>query len=355
MNSTLKSLRLLLILGIVVISSINFLDKNLIFETISPINFEYKQLDVYIYSATIAWHNLTRHHTSYKQWGRYVTKFYPKCNFNIWCDYKINATNDTNNNEVLISYPNPFKYHFVFNPVIIFYDSCYYLLKNTQNRWLLRVTDDVFVDVFELQKYITHLEKIYDPLKHIVIKGEQTEHYLHGGAGYLISRAAAEALIEFDKEFPLEASDIGDDYLLGEIFSMLQKGNMNTKSFASAVILAQSYEKLNKGISYLPNCSGTIVLSPGQIAVWHAGNRDMEVVANNNFYKKLPGNVYIEVLKGFRYFCIGNKENIIKSYEKEDNRPNFVTMKDVPDIIKANQGKIPMHPHEYQKFYMFNH
>jgi hypothetical protein len=86
------------------------------------------------------------------------------------------------------------KYFFVFN----------YVIEETTARWIFRAADDTMINFAKLRQYIAKLNRHFDPLHDIVIRGHCITRngisYHQGGAGVLYSRRAVELLAPLGNE-----------------------------------------------------------------------------------------------------------------------------------------------------------
>jgi len=75
----------------------------------------------------------------------------------------------------------------------------YFLKEYPQSNWLLRLVDDTFLNPDALMRFIEATESLYNPKRHIIFKSMKNNWYgtiyLHGGVGWLMSRAFVEYLV----------------------------------------------------------------------------------------------------------------------------------------------------------------
>jgi hypothetical protein len=82
------------------------------------------------------------------------------------------------------------KYYFIFN----------YAFQNTSSRWIYRGFDDALIKFDILLDYIRELERRYDPLEDVVVRGDCIVNgpiYPSGGPGSIFSRAAVQKLASY--------------------------------------------------------------------------------------------------------------------------------------------------------------
>jgi hypothetical protein len=70
-------------------------------------------------------------------------------------------------------------------------------------RWLLRLEDDTFLNISLFYHYVMHLNRTYDGMETIVFRGHANPEaggviYIHGGCGWLCSRAFVDAHIKLN-------------------------------------------------------------------------------------------------------------------------------------------------------------
>jgi hypothetical protein len=79
-----------------------------------------------------------------------------------------------------------------------------YFLKNTSANWFVRITDDVYVNRYRLPEFLRELNEKFNPLTDFYVGGccldYVKEPLLQGGAGFVVSRFAAQMFVsqEFD-------------------------------------------------------------------------------------------------------------------------------------------------------------
>lgn len=313
----------------------------------SDVIFSYSDLNISIDMILISPHNLTRAITSHNSYGKDMQYFYPNSKYKIYTDAILKSPLRKQINNYIVETPHYFtQYSPPFKPTLIFIDILNDFVSKQNNRWLLRTTDDVVIDLFEMQKYIDHLEKNYDPLKHIVIKGQLVKkHYLHGGAGYFLSRAAAILLLEEFKKFPVRKVDYGDDVVLGKYCLMFLKPNdLKTSSFLSSPLKSESFRSFHENgtkHNYV-SCEGKEIISrTDNIAAWHAGNKDLEVINNYHFVKKqLTPNYYTFLsTSGQVEFCVDQRSDLMLDYIHEDINTTRLTLEDARKLLETKKMK----------------
>lgn len=154
--------------------------------------------------------------------------------------------------------------------------------ENTTLNWYLRTTYDCYIHLPNLYRFIQKLNRQYEPTKDIVFKGDHTGLFIHGGPGWIMSRAAVyeylkmenEMLSEYDKNW------FGDDV---NILMFPKKFNLTysdiyTPEFVGWPVQDSSYQSLIQSNFNYKNVT-TVCLSNKQpakvksIVIWHNGRR----------------------------------------------------------------------------------
>lgn len=144
---------------------------------------------VYITALLINTGNISRISDLLKYWGNDFKMLSPKSVFTIGSSESFPIFPDitivTENRQV----STPMQYHYAFE------DHLKHFLKKTKYRWFIRTTEDSFTHLKRLPGFIAELEAKYNPLTDIVFEGQAVDlavgMFIHGGAGWIMSRAAA--------------------------------------------------------------------------------------------------------------------------------------------------------------------
>jgi hypothetical protein len=109
------------------------------------------------------------------------------------------------------------------------YVSAHYFLENTSLVWYIRTTYDVYIRLPHYVKALNYLNHKYDPLKAIVFKGEMMgrggdPNFIHGGPGWIMSRAAVERYISMEGSLSGRYANFigGDDQFIVEFMRSME-------------------------------------------------------------------------------------------------------------------------------------
>lgn len=166
-------------------------------------------------------------------------------------------------------------------------------LENTNYSWFFRTTDDVLVHIPNFKWLISDLEKKYNPLKDFVFKGQLCGSYLHGGPGWIVSRALAEKIVQKLND----KYDSPDDIVFSQIVSEFMKNprEWNSDKFVATPLHKFSLNTIEKNnFAEISPCKTQLFARVNDIAVWHAGDQDMKVVTHGiDLIENLPNSIYI--------------------------------------------------------------
>ena len=131
--------------------------------------------------------------------------------------------------------------------------------------WYFKAMDDTWIDPERFWTYVKELSKVYDPFRHLVLIGHANherlvQFYLHGGSGWIISRA----LIEYQQRHNLS------------LIQLLKNSRYQQDDTAQTIIVRHLFEKpkfwdemLISGFDYvdgnwdiLPQCPPLEVCAP---------------------------------------------------------------------------------------------
>lgn len=110
-----------------------------------------------------------------------------------------------------------------------------YFLTSTRCLWMIRITNDVSININTFPYFIEELRTLPDPVNFITIQGscltKRGKFYLQGGSGYVLSRKAAEVVLENQDFLYKKAQKIkGDDRVFGGLIEHLGIPRENTTS-----------------------------------------------------------------------------------------------------------------------------
>ena len=164
-------------------------------------------------------------------------------------------------------------YYLSYQSALDFYDK-------TSLKLYLRTTYDVFVHIPNLMRFIRNLEKKYDPFRDIVMKADHNTNFLHGGSGWLMSRAAVSRLLGMEGEMTAKhrKEGCGGDVNIMHILKKLNQSfnDVHAQEFSGWPVLDDSCTPLIRSgfdcTSAVKRCSNAHHVSRVRdIAVWHNG------------------------------------------------------------------------------------
>lgn len=229
-------------------------------------------------------HNISRTYEFYQAWGKDFISLFPNSS------YRILSTKDFSD---YIPFFQQFDYipskqeyqNFIFG----FSESLYNFCTNSSARWYMRTTEDVFIDLRKLSDFFNDLEQKFDPSKDFVIKGQlckidENLSFIHGGAGWVMSRKAAQLVQEKMNEFLtfFFEMDGGDDtftYIIKEYFE-ISDISIHSDRFLSTKLSNYSVNKLlSKEFGDIQICPTNLDFTRGPIQLnkvvfWHSGRAD---------------------------------------------------------------------------------
>lgn len=258
----------------------------------------------------------------YETWGKDFVKRFPDSQFR----FLTTNANDKFGNLQIISTTPEFGYRSMY---YLFTDAVKFYLEQTSLPWILRTTEDCFVNVALLEKFINELNSKYDPFRDIVIKGEvvrigEGRMYLHGGSGWIFSRRAAELWLKsidtIDDLYTTHPS-WGDDVFLDHFRELVNLTNeeIDTPEFIGQPLNLGDLKKLDE---FLTNSSfefsqcipssilnGTLIRPIKSAVFWHSGRTDnFQMHYGKKIQEKVPPNLII----GWNQLCLleENKEHV---------------------------------------------
>ena len=152
-----------------------------------------------------------------------------------------------------------------FQMILRFRYFCELFLKR-KIAWLVRTTDDCFVNVNNIDSYINYLNTLGDPFTDVMVEGNCVGLFLQGGSGWTMSRKAAEKYLEFytDSKVSQECLHLPDDcsitnYLKYVNVSLIQSTSHFFHGHGDYYIDFEQFDKnleagtLNKFLQQCPN------------------------------------------------------------------------------------------------------
>ena len=259
--------------------------------------------------------NSSRIERAFGYWGKEFSEMFKESRFVMTSPYKIqNASQYT-----FQTYYNR-SYVTIQNALLDFVQCLKDFYYHHDLDWIIRTTEDCFVDLKRLPEFIRSMNSQYDGKKDLVIKGHLIKSkgsffYLHGGSGWIMSRAAAKHFIDNESKYIsyfLSCSPKGDDTIT---YNISQIAGIPADSMSSEVFLGTPFDENSIDIlknSYFTNTSictnWANSLKPkmdfSKIIFWHSGRSDMlPVIDGFRIMREMPKNLYIEFSKFFGYLC----------------------------------------------------
>jgi hypothetical protein len=177
--------------------------------------------------------------------------------------------------------------------VVYFEDHLRHFLRATNFRWYIRTTEDCFVNLKRLPLMLAELEHRHNPLRDIVIRGQAVDinefvSMVHGGAGWIMSRAACRFYLANHKAITREWMDEDQaDDLMPYAFRRVAKlatEQTNHFGFLGSPLDDETvgrFRKMNfSGVGPCPSLEvqkwkRRFVLPIDPVVLWHSGRRDM--------------------------------------------------------------------------------
>jgi GR25 family glycosyltransferase involved in LPS biosynthesis len=127
-----------------------------------------------------------------------------------------------------------------------------------------------------------------------VIKGQLCHFFLHGGAGWILSRKAAERLLKIWPSIPVDYS-ISDDHYAMKYFIKLGiiKEKMDSKRFFGSLSITNPVDHISTNWTGLKECPSPYIIKMSDIVFWHASFPDLRIMINGyELLRSIPDNVY---------------------------------------------------------------
>jgi hypothetical protein len=128
--------------------------------------------------------------------------------------------------------------------------------------WYIRTSYDVYCHLPTLRALIGSLERFANPRSDIVVKGEAFRHppaddptlidWIHGGSGWLMSRAAVTAFLVQESEMRKDQELMGDDVIFGRSLAALGLllADVFSGAFQGSPIPETIYEALEQNMNF---------------------------------------------------------------------------------------------------------
>lgn len=243
--------------------------------------------------------NLSRVAESYHYWGKDFSELFKKSIIRYATPLDLPFEPDLQ----FISYWNNSISH-IQNYLFQYIQNLHDFYYSTNLDWVIRTTEDCFVDIRQLGRYIEDLSRFKDPKKDLIIKGHLVRssvivnstnlEFLHGGSGWIISRAMAKYILDNKEELislMFTGTNKGDDILTFDLINRLKLTSMEVQSysFLGVPLTDESMEALQYGrFNKIPNCDFSAdplqyTFSFNKIIFWHNGKADS--FTNNNGFR----------------------------------------------------------------------
>ena len=207
------------------------------------------------------WGNWKRTEVLYNSWGREFIEKFRDSTFVFGA-----LVPDQRFSENTIVVPSPEGGYrclwYIYNEILKIY------LNSTNLPWIVRTTEDCFVNNDLFKEYFERLNAQYDPYKDVVAKGQvillagdpEGPMFVHGGSGWIMSRAAAvlwlKHLDELNKLYAFHPS-YGDDVFLDHFRKMIHLRNrdIDAVEFIGPPLAPEDREMLAARNYSFPACS----------------------------------------------------------------------------------------------------
>jgi hypothetical protein len=215
----------------------------------------------------------------------------------------------------------------------IFYmnlESVQHFVSTTSLPWYVRTTYDCFCYLPNLWKWIAKLNEKYDPYREIVFKGQSIMSkdeflFVHGGSGWLLSRRAAQRMIEVEDKLKQMYKNryFGDDVAIRDFLQLMNISWSQADStvFQGSAINPIDYEAIvaaNMSIARAISlsCPAPEHLMHGiyqlnKLVFMHNGlTRDWAMEIGEQLIRTAPDNIYVEPLYEDSRICINSYEYV---------------------------------------------
>jgi hypothetical protein len=127
-----------------------------------------------------------------------------------------------------------------------------YALRETNARWIGRLFSDTVINFDRLLPYMRELDRRYDPLTDVVLRGDCVAPgfpYLQGGSGYILSRRALEVLVPYARYSIWGFWEDHDDQRLGHVMGRLRihAYPCGSSAFIGIRVRDEDWERITQG------------------------------------------------------------------------------------------------------------
>ena len=203
-------------------------------------------------------------------------------------------------------------------------------LNSTSLPWIVRTTEDCFCNVELFNQYIRRLNSQYNPNRDIVVKGQVCRlsgdpngpMYVHGGPGWILSRAAAREwlknLDELNRLYKFYPS-FGDDVFLEYFKKMvnLTNSDIDAVEFIGPPLNPADRDMLAAGNMSFPQCADVARTKFDMRFIktavfWHSGDAlNLQVTNGKEIQAAAPDNLIFDLAVRPVQLCYLNKSQII--------------------------------------------
>lgn len=254
------------------------------------------------------WGNWKRTEVLYNSWGR---EFIEKFRDSTFVFGALVPDQDQRFSEHTIVVPSPEPGYrclwYMYNEILKIY------LNSTNLPWIVRTTEDCFVNNDLFQKYFERLNAKYDPYKDVVVKGQvvplagdlEGPMFVHGGSGWILSRAAAvlwlKHLDELNQLYAFYPS-YGDDVFLDYFRKMIHLRNrqIDAVEFIGSPLAPEDGEMLAARNYSFPVCpdvrrSENDKRFIKKAVFWHSGDaRNLQVERGKEIQSTVADNLILD-------------------------------------------------------------
>jgi hypothetical protein len=190
-----------------------------------------------------------------------------------------------------------------------FFADMAHFYANETHRWYWRTTDDTFVCPTNFAAFIDGLDAAHDPVTDRVFKGQVVAlpgngAYVHGGAGWVMSRAAVGRLLQVRALFFGAGWEwSSDDVVIAKAAEALGIGidDIHTERIMSTDLAKESVAALvEEDFAQLRSCC---VVRPrewgaprplAKVFAWHgSGHHSFPIVTGSRLFARIPENVEV--------------------------------------------------------------
>jgi hypothetical protein len=127
-----------------------------------------------------------------------------------------------------------------------------YALRETNARWIGRFFSDIMINFDVLVPYMRELDRRYDPLTDVVLRGDCIVSgfpFLQGGAGYIVSRRALEVLVPYANYSIWAFWEDHDDKRLGHVMwdSGIRASECGSSAFTGMPLPEADWARVEQG------------------------------------------------------------------------------------------------------------